>query len=222
MNEQPPKVKILIINVSKEYQNKTLMVLLNADVAAPLVKLYYRNSEKAAAAVKEFLRLKKQRRGPMSERALKNMMVKFEQTGKLGVLPGRGQKGVNTAAVEDNIHHFYLTVVGDRFELYYDRGASFIGNVHNPESKKKMPVRKRYHEMLQTLRNSYSPATRLSTRNHIHARWIPTSHRELSPTIVKAVIYRRTCDQLIFPNNLASTITLSQTLRLLVMGLFER
>ncbi|GFT14902.1 hypothetical protein TNCV_3483521 [Trichonephila clavipes] len=45
-----------------------------------------------------------------------------------------------------------------------------------------------------------------------------TSHRELSLTIVKAGIYRRTCDQPIFPNSLASPIIRSHTLRLLVAG----
>ncbi|GFQ91900.1 hypothetical protein TNCT_653001 [Trichonephila clavata] len=34
--------------------------------------------------------IKKQGRGPMSERALKGMMVKFEKTEQLGVLPERG------------------------------------------------------------------------------------------------------------------------------------
>ena len=45
---------------------------------ALLVKLYYRNDENATAAVREFCRLKKQQRGPMSEQALRDMMVKFE------------------------------------------------------------------------------------------------------------------------------------------------
>ncbi|GFV55189.1 hypothetical protein TNCV_1382101 [Trichonephila clavipes] len=39
---------------------------------ALLVKLYYCNSENAVAAVREHRRLKKQRRGPMSERALRH------------------------------------------------------------------------------------------------------------------------------------------------------
>ncbi|GFT93947.1 hypothetical protein TNCV_2133351 [Trichonephila clavipes] len=59
---------------------------------ALLVKLYYRNSENAAAAVREFCRLKKQRHGPASRRALKGRMVKFEKTGQLVILPGRGRK----------------------------------------------------------------------------------------------------------------------------------
>ncbi|GFX13328.1 uncharacterized protein TNCV_2907511 [Trichonephila clavipes] len=67
-----------------------------------LMKLYYLNSENAAAAVREFFRsLRKRRRGPMSERALKDMMVKFEKTGQLGVLPGRGRKRINTYVIED-------------------------------------------------------------------------------------------------------------------------
>ncbi|GFW91242.1 uncharacterized protein TNCV_736571 [Trichonephila clavipes] len=68
---------------------------------ALLVKLYYRNSEIAAEAVRELRRLKKQQRGPMSTHALKHMMVNFEKTGPLGVLAGRGRKRDKTAGVED-------------------------------------------------------------------------------------------------------------------------
>ncbi|GFX61575.1 chimeric ERCC6-PGBD3 protein [Trichonephila clavipes] len=68
---------------------------------ALLVKLYYCNSENAATAVRQFHCLKKQRHGLMSVRALKDVMVKFEKTGQLGVLPGRGRKRVNTTIVED-------------------------------------------------------------------------------------------------------------------------
>ncbi|GFT18129.1 uncharacterized protein TNCV_182971 [Trichonephila clavipes] len=45
----------------------------------------------------EFRRLMKQRRGPMLEGTLKGMM----KTGRLGILPGRGRKRVNTFIVED-------------------------------------------------------------------------------------------------------------------------
>ncbi|GFQ98878.1 hypothetical protein TNCT_290351 [Trichonephila clavata] len=63
--------------------------------------LYYRSSENAAAAVREFRRLKEQRRVLMSERALKGLMVKFKKIGQLGVLHGRERNRVNTAVVED-------------------------------------------------------------------------------------------------------------------------
>ncbi|GFX89142.1 DUF4817 domain-containing protein [Trichonephila clavipes] len=59
------------------------------------------HSENAAVAVRKFHRLKKQRRGPMPERAFKVTLVKFEKTGQLGILPGRGRKRINTAVVED-------------------------------------------------------------------------------------------------------------------------
>ncbi|GFX14238.1 DUF4817 domain-containing protein [Trichonephila clavipes] len=68
---------------------------------ALLVKLFYRNSENAEIPVREFSRLKKQRHGPMSTRALKYMVVKFEKTRQLGVLSRRGRKRENTAVVED-------------------------------------------------------------------------------------------------------------------------
>ncbi|GFV73596.1 hypothetical protein TNCV_1269761 [Trichonephila clavipes] len=70
--------------------------------------------------------------------------------------------------------------------------------------------------------NSYSLATRLNTRNHIHARCNTTSHRELRSTTVKAGIYRRTYEEPIFPKGLASRITPFHAFRLLVMRLFER
>ncbi|GFU75430.1 uncharacterized protein TNCV_2861461 [Trichonephila clavipes] len=38
--------------------------------------------------------------------------------------------------------------------------------------------------MLQTY---VIPATRLPTRNHIHARWIPTSHRKRSSTNLRQI-----------------------------------
>ena len=68
---------------------------------ALLVKLYYCNDENAAAVVREFRGLKKQRRGPMSEQALRDMMAKFERTGQLGVLPGRRKKRFRTTIVKD-------------------------------------------------------------------------------------------------------------------------
>ncbi|GFS77760.1 hypothetical protein TNCV_553541 [Trichonephila clavipes] len=37
----------------------------------------------------------------MLERAFKVTLVKFEKTGQLGILPGRGRKRINTAVVED-------------------------------------------------------------------------------------------------------------------------
>ncbi|GFW55807.1 hypothetical protein TNCV_121911 [Trichonephila clavipes] len=68
----------------------------------------------------------------------------------------------------------------------------------------------RYREMLQ---NYVIPtATSVPTRNHIHERWSPTSQRELSPIIVKTGIGRRTYEQPIFLNSLASTITISHAL----------
>ena len=90
------KRKMLFVPLSDEYCSMPTL-----PERALLVKLYYRNGENAAAAVREFRRLKKQRRGPMSERALRDMMGKFERTGQLGVLPGRGRKRVNTVVVED-------------------------------------------------------------------------------------------------------------------------
>ncbi|GFV27645.1 hypothetical protein TNCV_4181901 [Trichonephila clavipes] len=53
--------------------------------------LSYRSIENAEASVRHFCRLKKQCSKPMSERALRGMMIKSEKTGQLGVLPGSGE-----------------------------------------------------------------------------------------------------------------------------------
>lgn len=68
---------------------------------ALLVKLFYQKDENASAAIKAFRRQKNLRRGPMTPRALRDMMKKFETTGQLGILPGRGRKPVSSASVED-------------------------------------------------------------------------------------------------------------------------
>ncbi|GFU42451.1 hypothetical protein TNCV_4555821 [Trichonephila clavipes] len=62
----------------------------------------------------------------------------------------------------------------------------------------------------------------MPTKNHTHSRWNPTSQQELSPIIVKTSIDKRTCEQRIFPNSLASTITRSHAFQFQVMRLFER
>ncbi|GFX61653.1 hypothetical protein TNCV_2590961 [Trichonephila clavipes] len=49
----------------------------------------------------EFHRLKKQRYGPMSKLAFKDMMVEFEKREHLGIFPGRRRKRVNTTVVGD-------------------------------------------------------------------------------------------------------------------------
>lgn len=56
------------------------------------MKLYYRKGENATAAVREFRWLKQKRRRTMSERALRDMIVKFKRTRQLDLLPGRGRK----------------------------------------------------------------------------------------------------------------------------------
>ena len=66
-----------------------------------LVKLFYRKDENSEAAVREFRRLKKQRRGPISGQALRDEMMKFKLMGQLRALPGRGRKRIRTTIVED-------------------------------------------------------------------------------------------------------------------------
>ncbi|GBM24303.1 hypothetical protein AVEN_158864-1 [Araneus ventricosus] len=66
-----------------------------------LVKFFYLNQQSSIAAVKEFRRMKQIRKGPMSPCALRKMIQKFETTGQLGILPGRGRKQIPSSRVED-------------------------------------------------------------------------------------------------------------------------
>ncbi|GFX87584.1 DUF4817 domain-containing protein [Trichonephila clavipes] len=55
----------------------------------------------AAAALREFRRLKNLRKGPLLPQALKRMITRFEKTGHLGVQPGRGRKSTRSDVVEE-------------------------------------------------------------------------------------------------------------------------
>ncbi|GFV56093.1 uncharacterized protein TNCV_935471 [Trichonephila clavipes] len=68
---------------------------------ALLVKLFYESKGNAAAALREFRRLKNVRKGPLLPQALKRMIAGFEKTGHLGVQPGRGRKSTRSDVVED-------------------------------------------------------------------------------------------------------------------------
>ncbi|GFW18470.1 uncharacterized protein TNCV_1184971 [Trichonephila clavipes] len=68
---------------------------------ALLVKLFYESKGNAAAALREFRRLKNLRKGPLLPQALKRMIARFEKTGHLGVQPGRGCKSTRSDVVED-------------------------------------------------------------------------------------------------------------------------
>ena len=68
---------------------------------ALLVKLFYKNQENSVAVVKKFLCMKKIRRDSMSPRALHKIMLKFEATGQLGILPGRGRKRIPSSSFEN-------------------------------------------------------------------------------------------------------------------------
>ncbi|GFW84945.1 uncharacterized protein TNCV_682331 [Trichonephila clavipes] len=66
-----------------------------------LVKLFYESKGNAAAALREFRRLKNLRKGPLLPQALKRMITRFEKAGHLGVQPGRGRKSTRSDVVED-------------------------------------------------------------------------------------------------------------------------
>ncbi|GBM21670.1 hypothetical protein AVEN_248499-1 [Araneus ventricosus] len=68
---------------------------------ALLVKLFYESKGNAAAALREFRRLKSLRKGPLLPQALKRTIARFEKTGHLGVQPGRGRKSTLSDVVQD-------------------------------------------------------------------------------------------------------------------------
>ena len=61
---------------------------------ALLVKLYYQTNDNASAALREYRRLKGLRKGPMTIAGLRKMVLRFENSGTLQVLPGRGHKPI--------------------------------------------------------------------------------------------------------------------------------
>lgn len=89
----------------KEVKRWGMSFLLVMAVTLPeralLVKLFYENKGNAPAALREFRRLKDLRKGPLLPQALRRMIARFEETGHLGVQPGRGRKPVRSDVVED-------------------------------------------------------------------------------------------------------------------------
>ncbi|GFW98732.1 hypothetical protein TNCV_2250951 [Trichonephila clavipes] len=79
-----------------------------------LAKLFYENKGNASAVVREMCRRKSLLRGPISTKGIRAMIKSFEETGKLGVQPGRGRKcvipvlidGVKTADAQSQTSEF--------------------------------------------------------------------------------------------------------------------
>ncbi|GBM15129.1 hypothetical protein AVEN_242170-1 [Araneus ventricosus] len=74
---------------------------------ALLVKLFYKNGDCAAIALKKFRTLKGLRSGsgPMTAFGLKNMIGKFEESSSFDVQCGRGRKTITSMSVEDLLQH---------------------------------------------------------------------------------------------------------------------
>ncbi|GBO11498.1 hypothetical protein AVEN_17466-1 [Araneus ventricosus] len=70
---------------------------------ALLVKLFYKNGDCAAIALKKFRTLKVLRSGsgPMTSFDLKKMIDKFEESGSFDVKCGRRRKAIASTSVED-------------------------------------------------------------------------------------------------------------------------
>lgn len=85
------------------FVSQQLAMGLSMKDRALLVKLFYKNGDSAVAALKKFRVLKGMKKGcgPMSAKALKSMIKKFEATGSFGVKSGRGRKAVALTSVED-------------------------------------------------------------------------------------------------------------------------
>ncbi|GFR31787.1 hypothetical protein TNCT_558531 [Trichonephila clavata] len=65
-----------------------------------LVMLFYENKRNASVAVRGICRRKNLRRAPMSTKSIRFMIKRFEETGKIGVQPGRGRKCVTLVLVD--------------------------------------------------------------------------------------------------------------------------
>ncbi|GFR24640.1 hypothetical protein TNCT_402021 [Trichonephila clavata] len=65
-----------------------------------MVKLFYENKGNVSAAVREIRRRKNQLRGPMPTKGIRTMIKRFEETGKLGVQPGKRRKRVTQVLVD--------------------------------------------------------------------------------------------------------------------------
>ena len=90
----------------------------NLPERALIVKLFYENQGNAVAALREFRRRKKLRRGPMSPQGVRDMISRFETTGSLGVQRGRGRKPIGAEVVSE-----VATAVVEQ-SLTNDRGIS--------------------------------------------------------------------------------------------------
>ncbi|GBO27845.1 hypothetical protein AVEN_29603-1 [Araneus ventricosus] len=78
-------------------------MILSLKDRALLVKLFYKNGDCAAIALKKFRTLKGLRScsGPMTAFGLKKMIDKFEESGSLDVKCGKGRKAIASTSVED-------------------------------------------------------------------------------------------------------------------------
>lgn len=88
-----------------------------------LVKLFYQDNNNSLAALHEYCRLKGLRKGPMLKNNLKKTIMKFEETGELGVLLEKGQK-----LVANEIFKELATTVVERTSScsYYSASARSV------------------------------------------------------------------------------------------------
>ncbi|GBN09478.1 hypothetical protein AVEN_269293-1 [Araneus ventricosus] len=65
------------------------------------MKLFHQISSNLSTTLREYRRLKGLWKGPTLKKALKYTITKFEETGKLDVLLGRGRKRLSDETVEE-------------------------------------------------------------------------------------------------------------------------
>ncbi|GFU39462.1 uncharacterized protein TNCV_5011201 [Trichonephila clavipes] len=86
--------------------SQRIIVIVNPALArkkktALRVKRFYQNGSSHLAALREYLRVKDLRKGPISKIGFWKVIMKFEERGDLGVLPGRGPTTVGTETAEE-------------------------------------------------------------------------------------------------------------------------
>ncbi|GBL92397.1 hypothetical protein AVEN_174691-1 [Araneus ventricosus] len=68
---------------------------------ALIVKLFYENQGNAVVALREFRGRKKVRRRPTSPQGVRDMISRFDKTGWLCVLQGKGRKPISAKVVSE-------------------------------------------------------------------------------------------------------------------------
>ncbi|GFT09979.1 uncharacterized protein TNCV_1114401 [Trichonephila clavipes] len=86
---------------------KHALIKKNLDL---LVKLLYHNGSNYLAALREYHHLKDLRKDLIPRTGLREMIMKFEETGGLGMLPGRGWKPLGIETTRWRLYRLWSTI----------------------------------------------------------------------------------------------------------------